>query len=262
MDAPVVLPEAARVTPPTRRLVLSPINRRRIAVFRRHRRGFYALMIFLVIFVVSMFAEVIANDRPIVMSYKGEILFPIFHSYPDEKFGGFTATADFRLKETADEIAAHGWMVWPPIHFSYRTINYASATPVPTPPTWALTKAQCEAAGAAAAKADGGPNRGCAAVEKDWLGTDMSDHDVVARIIYGTRSSILFGFALTFLSSIIGVAAGAVQGYFGGWTDLLFQRFIEIWSAMPYLYVLIIISSFVPPNILSLLGILGCRGLR
>lgn len=264
MDAPVPGGRAAspaNAREPRRVLRLSPINRRRIAVFRHHRRGFYALLLFLVIFVISLFAEFIANDRPIVMSYKGEILFPIFHNYPDEKFGGFTATANYRLKETADEIEAHGWMVWPPIHFSYQTTNFASATPAPTPPTWALSKAQCETAGAVAAKTNGGPNgggpnNGCRDIETDWLGTDLSDNDVLARVIYGTRASILFGLALTLVSSIVGVAAGAVQGYFGGWIDLAFQRFIEIWQAMPYLYVLIIISSFVTPSILSLLGIL------
>ena len=236
---------------------LTPINRRRLRIFYRHKRGFWSLCVFMVVFVVSLFAEFIANDRPIVASYKGEILFPIFKDYPDEKFGGFMAYADYRYKETADEINAHGWMVWPPIHFSYRTVNYASATPAPTPPTWELSKEQCEAAGAAQAKAAGAPAGDCADIEKDWLGTDEVDRDVLARVIYGTRASILFGLALTFLSSIVGVASGAIQGYFGGWTDLSFQRFIEVWSSLPQLYILIIVSSFVQPSILSLLVILS-----
>ncbi len=239
-----------------RLLGLSPISRRRIAVFRRHRRGFWSLCLFAVIFVVTLFAEVVANDRPIVMSYKGAILVPLLHDYPDEMFGGFTATADYRNKDTADEIEAHGWMLWPPIRFSYRTVNYASATPAPSPPTWVLNKAQCAAAGAAAAKRVGSPNAGCQGIERDWLGTDEVDRDVLARVIYGTRASILFGLALTFLSSIIGVTAGAIQGYFGGWTDLLFQRFIEVWSSLPSLYVLIIVSSFIAPSVMSLLFIL------
>lgn len=261
MDAPVepidgAIPQFSPRVPSRQFLALSPINKRRLGAFRNHRRGFWSLCIFMVIFLATLFAELIANDRPIVVSYKGELLFPIIQDYSDEKFGGFMAYADYRYKETADEIDKHGWMLWPPVHFSYRTVNYASATPAPTPPTWMLTKAQCETAGAAAAKAVGGANKGCDGIERDWLGTDEVDRDVLARVIYGTRASILFGFALTFLSSIIGVAAGAVQGYFGGRTDLLMQRFIEIWSSLPSLYVLIIVSSFIAPSILSLLGIL------
>ncbi len=261
MSAPAFRDElaASRLAPripASRFLRLSAINQRRLRIFRNHPRGFWSFCVFMVVFAISLFAELVANDRPIIASYKGEILFPIIIDYPDDKFGGFTAFADYRYKETADEINAHGWMVWPPIRLSYRTVNYASATPAPSPPTWTLTKAQCEAAGAAAAKAAGGPNRGCAAVENDWLGTDEVDRDVLARVIYGMRASILFGLALTFVSSIIGVAAGAVQGYFGGWTDLLFQRFIEVWASLPQLYILIIISSFIAPSILSLLGIL------
>ncbi len=248
---PQVAPRVA-----SRRVGLSPINRRRLAIFRRHRRGFWSLCLFMAIFVVTLGAEFVANDRPIVVSYKGEILSPVFRDYSDDTFGGFTAYADYRDKDTAAEINAHGWMLWPPIHFSYRSVNYASATPAPSPPTWALSKAQCEAAGAAAAKRDGGPNRGCRALEASWLGTDEVDRDVLARVIYGARASILFGFALTILSSLIGVTAGAVQGYFGGWTDLLFQRFIEVWSSLPSLYVLIIVSSFIAPSVVSLLFIL------
>jgi microcin C transport system permease protein len=255
-DDEIAVPQIAPREPSAGFLHLTPINRRRLTIFRRHRRGFWSFCAFLAIFLVSLFAEVVANDRPILVSYKGEILMPIFKDYPDEKFGGFMAIADYRDKDTAAEIGAHGWMLWPPIRFSYRTVNYASATPAPSPPTWMLSKMQCEAAGAAAVAKTGGQNHGCAAVEPDWLGTDEVDRDVLARVVYGTRASILFGLALTALSSIIGVAAGAVQGYFGGWTDLLFQRFIEIWSSLPSLYVLIIISSFVAPSILSLLFIL------
>ena len=251
-DTPATPPHVAR----GQFIGLSPINRRRLAVFRRHRRGFWSLCLFAAIFMVTLGAEFVANDRPILASYKGEILFPILRDYPDEMFGGFTATADYRDKDTAAEINAHGWMLWPPIHYSYRSVNYASATPAPSPPTWALGEARCRAAGAATAKRDGGPDRGCRAIEASWLGTDEVDRDVLARVIYGTRASILFGFALTFLSSIIGVSAGAIQGYFGGWTDLLFQRFIEIWSSLPSLYVLIIVSSFIAPSVVSLLFIL------
>jgi microcin C transport system permease protein len=241
---------------------LSPINRRRLQVFRRHRRGFWSLCLFAAIFAVSLCAELIANDRPILISYKGEWLSPLLHDYGEDRFGGFLfAPADYRNKAVASEITAHGWMVWPPIRFSYGTPNYEAATPAPTPPTWALTKAQCAAAAAKVTtkivSGAGAPaSLGCAAIEPDWLGTDGGARDVLARIIYGTRVSILFGVALTVLSSVVGVAAGAVQGYFGGRLDLIFQRVIEIWSALPSLYVLIIIASFITPSLLSLLFVL------
>ena len=251
----VDVPQISPRVPVSRILRLSPINQRRLTIFRRHKRGFWSLCLFLVVFGISLFAEFIANDRPILAFYKGELLVPLLVNYPDEKFGGFTAYADYRLKDTAEEINAHGWMLWPPIRFSFGTVNYASATPAPTPPTWTLSKQQCDTAGAA--QANGAANRGCAGIEKNWLGTDEVDRDVLARVIYGTRASILFGLALTFFSSIVGVAAGAVQGYFGGWTDLSFQRFIEVWSSLPQLYILIIISSFISPSILSLLVILS-----
>jgi ABC-type uncharacterized transport system, permease component len=247
-----------QLTPPVtattaRRFGLSPINRRRLRVFRRHKRGFWSLCIFLVVFGISLLANVIANDRPLLASYKGELLMPFLHDYPDQKFGGFLFTpADYRNKAVTDEIDAHGWMLWPPIHFSYGTVNYASATPAPTPPTWALSKAQC----ATAAEAAGPDAKGCGGIEWDWLGTDEGDRDVLARVIYGTRVSILFGLCLTAVGSLIGVVAGAIQGYFGGWTDLLFQRVIEIWSSMPSLYVLIIISSFFTPSVFSLFVVL------
>ncbi len=254
MDAPVDAATPGLGTRRSRRPALSPINRRRLAVFRRHRRGFWSLCLFAAIFAASLCAEFIANDRPILISYKGELLSPIVRDYGEDRFGGFLfAPADYRNRAVVDEIDAHGWMLWPPIRFSYGTPNYAAATPAPTPPTWALTSQQCADA---AAKGGAAPGAGCAAIEWDWLGTDGGSRDVLARVIYGTRVSILFGVALTFLSSVIGVAAGAVQGYFGGWTDLVFQRVIEIWSALPSLYVLIIIASFVAPSLASLLLVL------
>lgn len=259
MQAPGVDSDAAtiRVPPTSRRLGLSPINQRRLRAFRRHRRGFWSLCIFLVVFGISLLSNFIANDRPLVASYKGELLFPIFRDYPDEKFGGFMFTsADYRKKDIADEINAHGWMVWPPIRFSYDTPNYGTATPAPAAPNWSLSKAECEAAGARLAAANGGPNQGCKGFEMDWLGTNEGSRDVLALVLYGTRVSILFGLALTFATSLIGVTAGAIQGYFGGWTDLIFQRVIEIWSSLPSLYVLIIISSFFAPSVLSLFFVL------
>lgn len=259
VHAPTIDAEVPRIAPgpPRSHMGLSPINQRRLRAFRRHRRGFWSLVIFAVVFAISMLSDVIANDRPLVVSYKGELLFPILRDYPDEKFGGFMFTpTDFRNKDIADEVKAHGWVVWPPVHFSYATPNYRSATPAPSPPTWTLSKAQCEAAGARAATASNDANRGCDGIEWDWLGTDEGSRDVLARVIYGTRVSILFGLALTFVASIIGVTAGAIQGYFGGWVDLGFQRVIEIWSSLPSLYVLIIISSFFTPNVISLFFVL------
>ncbi len=256
MDAPVTsaIGQFAPRVPTSRFLRLKPINARRLAVFRRHRRGYWSLILFAAIFVVTLFAEFIANDRPILVSYKGELLSPIFRDYGEDKFGGFLfAPADYRNEAVRKEIDSNGWMIWPPIRFSYGTPNYAEALPAPMQPTWTLSKAQCEAA---ALKAGAAAAQGCSAVETNWLGTDGGARDVLARVIYGTRISILFGFALTVLSSIIGVAAGAVQGYFGGKTDLVFQRIIEVWSALPSLYVLIIIASFIVPNLTSLLFVL------
>ncbi|PPC97270.1 MAG: peptide ABC transporter permease, partial [Methylocystis sp.] len=155
----------------------------------------------------------------------------------------------------ADEIKAHGWMLWPPIRFSYDTHNLELPTPAPSPPTWMLTQQQCEVAAAKGLR-PGEPNRGCAALEYNWLGTDDQGRDVVARLLYGFRISVLFGLILATISSIVGVAAGAIQGYFGGRVDLVFQRFIEVWSSLPQLYLLIIISSFLTPGFFVLLGIL------
>ncbi len=233
---------------------LSPINQRRLANFKAHRRGYWSFWIFIVLFFVSLFAEFIANDRPLLVVYKGEALFPIFHDYPEEKFGGFLAETDYRDEVIAKEIDAHGFMVWPPIRFSYRTINRRLPTPAPSPPTWVLSKAQCAAAAERFSKSD--PGGGCRAIEWDWLGTDDQGRDVLARLIYGFRLSLLFGLTLAGISSVIGIAAGAVQGYFGGWTDLAFQRFIEVWSSLPHLYLLIIISSIITPSFFVLLGIL------
>jgi microcin C transport system permease protein len=248
--------KAAALPPPEARgwLRLSPVNRRRLANFRSHQRGLWSFWIFIILFGLSLGAEVIANDRPILVVYKGEALFPILHDYPEEKFGGFLARTDYRDAVIADEIDAHGFMVWPPIRFSYRTINRQLPTPAPSPPTWMLTKAQCDAAAERFSKTD--PGGGCRAIEWNWLGTDDQGRDVLARLIYGFRLSLLFGLTLAIVSSVIGIAAGAVQGYFGGWTDLVAQRFIEIWSSLPHLYLLIIISSIITPSFFVLLGIL------
>ena len=236
-------------------LNLTPVNRRRLENFRANRRGYVSFWIFLTLFIVSLFAEFIANDKPIVVSYKGELLFPVVVDYPEEKFGGFLAMTDYRDPFIQKEIAAHGWAIWPPIRYSYSTHNLDLPSPAPSPPTWALSKEVCEKAGARAAGPDK-PNRGCAGIEWNWLGTDDQGRDVVARLLYGFRISILFGLTLAIVSSIIGVTAGAIQGYFGGLVDLVFQRFIEIWSSLPHLYLLIIVSSIITPSFFVLLFIL------
>jgi microcin C transport system permease protein len=207
---------------------MSPIAQRRWQSFRANRRGWWSLWIFLAIFVLSLFAEFIANDKPLVVSYKEQLYFPVFVDYPETQFGGdFETAADYRDEFVAELIQAEGWMLWPPIRYSYDTVNYNLPVPAPAPPS-----------------------------RENLLGTDDQGRDVLARIIYGFRISVLFGLTLTLFSSIIGVAVGAVQGYLGGWVDLLGQRFIEIWSGLPTLYLLIIMASIVTPNFWWLLGIM------
>ncbi|WP_019906131.1 ABC transporter permease [Methylobacterium sp. 77] len=261
----VPVPVAAPPAPVPTARGLSPLNRRRLANFRHNRLGFWSFAIFVALFTLSLFAEFIANDRPLVVSYKGEILFPVLIDYPDEKFGGFYARPNYRSAETRQEIAENGWAIWPPIPYSYDTIIDGLPTPSPSPPTWMLTDEQCqaaagqrtEAAASADIKASGETGRaGCKGLEMHWLGTDNTTRDVLARVIYGFRISVLFGLILALVSSVIGVIAGAVQGYFGGWVDLSLQRFIEVWSGIPTLYLIIIISAFIAPGFFVLLGIL------
>ena len=224
---------------------------RRWALFKANGRGFWSLWIFVALFLVSLFAPLIANDRPVLASYKGEILFPTFHDYPESKFGGFLARTNFRDPVNSDEINAHGWMVWPLLHYSYNTANTEVPVPVPSPPVSTLTRDQ--ACIKYPLKAE---DPACIAGNMNWLGTDDQGRDVVARLIYGYRVSVAFGLILTFFSSLIGILAGAVQGYFGGWTDLIFQRVIDIWSSMPTLYLLIILAAFITPSFWLLLFIL------
>lgn len=231
-------------------LALSPLNARRLANFKANRRGYVSFVLFMVLFVLSLFAEFLANDRPIIARYKGEWLFPVLVDYPEEKFGGFLAVTDYRDPVIAQEIRANGFMVFPPIRFHYSTIQRNLPVPAPAPPTWMLRDAQCEPI----AKLRGGKT--CADIEWNWLGTDDRGRDVAARLLYGFRLSVLFGLILTFASTLIGVAAGAVQGYFGGKVDLIFQRFLEIWTSMPLLFLLIILSAVITPSFLVLIGIL------
>ncbi len=211
------------------RPTLSPINKRRWRNFRANGRGFWSLWAFAVLFTLSLFAEFIANDRPLIVTFRGDAYFPVFATYPETDFGGeFQTEADYRDPYVQKLIADQGGhMIWPFIRYDYRTINLNLPVPAPAPPS-----------------------------AENWLGTDDQGRDVTARLIYGLRISVLFGLILAAASSVVGVAAGALQGYFGGWTDLLFQRFIEIWTSIPTLYLLIILAAMFEPNFWLLLGIL------
>lgn len=209
-------------------LQLSPLTERRIANFKANKRGYWSLWIFLALFVFTLFSEIIANDRPLVVQYKGEHYFPVFSVYPETAFGGeFKTEADYRDPYVQHLINRHGWLVFPPIPYDYTTINYNLSVPAPSPPS-----------------------------AENLLGTDDQGRDLLARLMYGFRISVFFGLILTFFSAIIGIFAGAVQGYFGGWIDLIFQRFIEIWQGLPVLYLLIILASLVEPSFWLLLGLM------
>ena len=209
-------------------MALGEIGKRRIRTFKANRRGYWSLWIFSALFLATLFAEVLANDEPLLVRYGGAFYFPVFQAYPETMFGGFLETeADYSDPEVQELIEEKGWIVWPLIPFSFDTICYDLPTPAPSPPT-----------------------------TQNWLGTDDQARDVVARLVYGFRISVLFGLTLTLISSVIGIAAGAIQGYFGGRIDLFFQRFIEIWSSLPTLYLLIILASIVQPSFWWLLGLL------
>jgi microcin C transport system permease protein len=206
----------------------NPINQRRLDNFKANRRGYWSLWVFSFVFIVTLFAEVISNDKPLLISYDDSLYFPIITTYTETEFGGdFETEADYRDEYIQELIDAKGWMIWPLIRYSYQTINYDLPVPAPAPPSI-----------------------------ENWLGTDDQGRDVVARLIYGFRISILFALTLTFFSTIVGVVAGALQGYYGGKVDLIGQRVIEIWSGLPVLYLLIILSSFVQPSFWWLLGIM------
>jgi microcin C transport system permease protein len=207
---------------------MSPLNRRRIAQFRASKRGMISLVIFGILFVVSLFAEVLANDRPLLVRYDGKFYSPVFRDYPETTFGGDLPTNTvYSDKEVGELIEAKGWMLWPLIPYRYDSRATGAERNALLPPSL-----------------------------KHPLGTDSQARDVVARVIYGFRISVLFGFTLAILSSIVGIAAGAIQGYFGGWVDLAGQRFLEIWSSIPTLYLLIILSSLIQPSFWILLGLL------
>ncbi|MBX6741561.1 MAG: ABC transporter permease [Acetobacteraceae bacterium] len=221
---------AAELRPPRQGwLNLSPLTRRRLANFRANRRGWWSLWIFAALFFVTLFAEFIANDRPLLAEVEGRWYVPVLVDYAESDVipDGLPTEADWHDPVLQQEVQAKGWMVWPPIPYSYSTVVRDLGQPAPSPPS-----------------------------RQNWLGTDDQARDVLARVIYGFRISVLFGFTLTILSSILGIAAGAVQGFYGGRVDLLFQRFIEIWSGMPQLFLLIILASVIEPGFWTLLGFL------
>jgi microcin C transport system permease protein len=206
---------------------ITPLTRRRLDLFRRNRLAVGSLWVFVAILTVTLFAEFLCNDRPLLVRYDGAFYTPIFKSYPETTFGGFfVAEAEYRDPIVREMIEEKGWILWPPIPFDYRTINYELQGPAPSPPS-----------------------------SVNWLGTDDQARDVLARVVYGIRISVLFGFSVVIISSIIGIIAGATQGYFGGRWDLYFQRFMEIWGSVPTLYVIIILASVITPSFMILLGL-------
>ncbi len=221
---------------PTPSVSISP-GRRIWLRFRQNRNGYVSLILFLILFVISLGAELVSNDKPLVASYHGKILFPIAHDYSEKTFGGdFESPADYLDPFIQDQFRKDGnWAVYPPNHYRFDTLNYFAKQPNPAPPS-----------------------------SENWLGTDDRGRDVFARLLYGFRISILFGLALTITGVVLGLLAGAVQGYFAGRTDLFMQRILEIWGSMPELYLLIIFSSIFEPSIsllLVLLSLFGWMGL-
>ncbi len=209
---------------------LSPLGRRRFERFKKNRRGLWSLWLFIGLFLLTLGGELIANDRPLMVSYQDQWYFPVLKRHTEQEFGGqLPFQADYRSEYVQNLIRKDGgWLLFPPIPFSDDTPNYDLNKPAPSPPT-----------------------------SVNWLGTDDQARDVLARVIFGARVSILFALMLTFVSALIGIAAGALQGYYGGWVDLLGQRLLEVWSGLPVLYLLIILSGFVEPNFWWLLGIMA-----
>jgi microcin C transport system permease protein len=206
------------------------MTRRRLATFKANKRGYRALWLFMIMLLISLPAEIVSNDKPLVIRHNGHFYFPILHSYPETAFGGvFETETDYADPYVTDTLIKDkgGWMVWPLVRYSYGTVDDTLPDPVPSPPS-----------------------------KDHWLGTDGSGRDVVARVIYGFRLSVVFGFTLTAISTLIGVLMGLWQGYKGGWVDLIMQRIMELWGSMPQLYLLIIMASFIRPSFITLLGLL------
>ena len=212
---------------------LSPVNQARWARFRHHRRGFWSLWIFLVLFGLSLCSELIANDKPLLVRYDGSWYFPLVKNYSESDFGGPLATrADYQDPWLKQQLESRGWVLWAPVRFGANSINFATDKPFPSPPS-----------------------------AQNWLGTDANGGDVLARVLYGTRISILFGLMLTLCSSVMGVLAGALQGYYGGKVDLWGQRFIEVWSGMPTLFLIILLSSVLTAAVTAFAGPVSFIGL-
>lgn len=250
---------------------LSPMNERRLANFKANKRGYWSLIIFSILFFITLFSEFVANDKPLIVSYNGSWHFPVVSFYPETTFGGeFETEAVYRRHDVAclirtggDETcyddpavqikqgATPGWILWPMIRYSYSTVNDYIPTAAPSAPWWTFEDGElCKVYD------KGVTDINCTMGNFHWLGTDDNGRDVLARVLYGFRISILFGLILTIFSSFVGVWAGAVQGYFGGWVDLIFQRFIELWSSIPQLFVLLIVASILVPGFWTLLGIM------
>lgn len=207
---------------------MNPITQRRWQQFKANRRGYYSFITFICLFFITLFADFIANDKPLIVYYKGDIYFPVLKSYPERTFGGtFDTATNYRDPFVKNLIEPNGWMLWAPVKFGPGTVNYQLPTPAPSAPT-----------------------------SENIFGSDDQGRDIFTRLLYGFRVSILFGLSLTLGASLIGIFAGAIQGYFGGKVDLILQRFIEIWSNLPVLYLLIILSSMIEPNFTWLLIIM------
>ncbi|KOR15285.1 MULTISPECIES: ABC transporter permease [Acinetobacter] len=200
---------------------MSPVMQQRLARFKQNRLGFICLIVFAVIFVLAIFSELIANDKPLVVKYQQSYYFPVIQSYPETTFGGiFETETDYKDPAVQQLIDRDGWALWPVIPFSYQTPNLELAVPVPSPPS-----------------------------QQNWLGTDDQGRDVLARILYGLRVSLLFGFALTLCAAFIGILIGALQGYYGGWVDLIGQRVLEVWGGLPMLFMVMILVSMFTPSV-------------
>lgn len=215
---------------------LNPINQARWQRFKTNRRGYWSMWIFLLVFIMSLGSELIANDKPLLLRYDQHWYTPFLVNYPETTFGGdFKTATDYQDPLIRSNIEQHGWAIWAPIRYSYNSINFATEVPFPSPPS-----------------------------AQHWLGTNENGNDILAQVLYGLRVSILFGLMLTVLSSVIGITVGATQGFYGGKIDLIGQRFIEVWSGMPTLFLIILLSSVVQPNfwwLLAITVIFGWMGL-
>lgn len=200
---------------------MSPLMQARLQRFKQNRLGFGCFIVFALIFILSLAAELIANDKPLLIKYENSLYMPVFKAYPETTFGGvFETEAEYKDPAVQQLIQDQGWVIWPLIEYSYQSPNLELAVPVPSPPT-----------------------------SDNWLGTDDQGRDVLARILYGLRVSLLFGFALTLASAALGIIVGAIQGYYGGWVDLLGQRILEVWGGLPMLFMVMILVSMFSPSV-------------